>query len=56
MRDLKAIWKDCENIESAKEPAYRKVNEEPILMYRDIGDTLVCSLKMQNALSQNILM
>ena len=35
-------------IESAKERAYRKVNEELILMYRDIGEYISGSLKMLN--------
>ena len=34
-------------IESAKERAYRKVNEELILMYRDIGEYI--SLQSENA-------
>ena len=33
-------------IESAKERAYRKVNEELILMYRDIGEYI--SLQSEN--------
>lgn len=34
-------------IESAKERAYRKVNEELILMYRDIGEYI--SIQSENA-------
>lgn len=34
-------------IESAKECAYRKVNEELILMYRDIGEYI--SIQSENA-------
>ena len=34
-------------IESAKERAYRKVNEELILMYRDIGEYI--SVQSENA-------
>ena len=32
-------------IESAKERAYRKVNEELILMYRDIGEYISSNIK-----------
>lgn len=42
MSDLKSYGEKFEQvvniIESAKERAYRKVNEELILMYRDIGE------------------
>ena len=35
-------------IESAKERAYRKVNEELILMYRDIGEYISVQSEMLN--------
>lgn len=51
MNDLKPYGDPFERIieiiESAKERAYRKVNEELILMYRDIGEYL--SRQSENA-------
>ena len=32
-------------VENAKERAYRKVNEELVLMYQEVGNTLVKKLR-----------